>query len=96
MKKLFLVLPLLYFSCFNHLFSATVIHAGLLINGESSFPSPEMSIVIEGSKIQAIETGYITPDSEDDFIDLSGYTVLPGLMYMHVHLRSEYSKNCLL
>ncbi|GIT61013.1 MAG: hypothetical protein Ct9H300mP20_08400 [Gammaproteobacteria bacterium] len=33
-----------------------------------------MSIVIEGSKIQAIETGYITPDSEDDFIDLSGYT----------------------
>jgi imidazolonepropionase-like amidohydrolase len=52
-----------------------------------------MSIVIEGSKIQSIETGYITPDSEDDFIDLSGYTVLPGLMDMHVHLSSEYSKN---
>ena len=93
MKKLFLFLSLLYFSCFNPLFSATVIHAGLLINGESSFPTPEMSIVIEGSKIQAIETGYITPDSEDDFIDLSGYTVLPGLMDMHVHLSSEYSKN---
>ena len=93
MKKLFLLLSLLYFSCFNPLFSATVIHAGLLINGESSFPTPEMSIVIEGSKIQAIETGYITPDSEDDFIDLSGYTVLPGLMDMHVHLSSEYSKN---
>jgi len=93
MKKLFLLLSFLYFSCFNPLFSATVIHAGLLINGESSFPTPEMSIVIEGSKIQAIETGYITPDSEDDFIDLSGYTVLPGLMDMHVHLSSEYSKN---
>jgi len=93
MKKLFLVLSLLYFSCFNALFSATVIHAGLLINGENSFPSPEMSIVIEDSKIQSIETGYITPDSEDEFIDLSGYTVLPGLMDMHVHLSSEYSKN---
>ena len=93
MKKLFLLLSFLYFSCFNPLFSATVIHAGLLINGESSFPTPEMSIVIEGSKIRAIETGYITPDSEDDFIDLSGYTVLPGLMDMHVHLSSEYSKN---
>jgi len=93
MKKLFLVLFLFYFSIFNPLFSATVIHAGLLINGESSVPSPEMSIVIEGSKIKAIETGYITPDSEDEFIDLSGYTVLPGLMDMHVHLSSEYSKN---
>jgi len=93
MKKLFLVLSLLYFSCFNALFSATVIHAGLLINGENSFPSPEMSIVIVDSKIQSIETGYITPDSEDEFIDLSGYTVLPGLMDMHVHLSSEYSKN---
>ncbi len=93
MRKLILVLSLFYIGCFFALSSATVIHAGLLINGDSSFPSPEMSIVIEGSKIQAIETGFITPDSEDEFIDLSGYTVLPGLIDMHVHLGSEYSKN---
>ena len=93
MKKLILILSLFYIGCFFTLSSATVIHAGLLINGESSFPSPEMSIVVEGSKIVAIETGFITPDSEDEFIDLSGYTVLPGLMDMHVHLGSEYSKN---
>ena len=93
MRKLILVLSLFYIGCFFALSSATVIHAGLLINGESSFPSPEMSIVIEGSKIEAIETGFITPDSEDEFIDLSGYTVLPGLIDMHVHLGSEYSKN---
>ena len=72
--------------------SATVIHAGLLIDGESSVPLPEMSIIIEGTKIQAIEAGFITPDSEDEYIDLVGYTVLPGLMDMHVHLSSEYSK----
>ena len=93
MKKFSIVVFLLLFNFLQVLSSATVIHAGLLINGENSVPSPEMSIVIEGSKIQAIETGYITPDSEDEFIDLSGYTVLPGLMDMHVHLSSEYSKN---
>jgi len=93
MRKLILVLSLFYISCLYALSSATVIHAGLLINGESSFPSPEMSIVVKGSKIEAIETGFITPDSEDEFIDLSGYTVLPGLIDMHVHLGSEYSKN---
>ena len=93
MKKFLIVAFLLLFNSLQVLSSATVIHAGLLINGESSVPSPEMSIVIEGSKIQVIETGYITPDSEDEFIDLSGYTVLPGLMDMHVHLSSEYSKN---
>jgi len=93
MKKFLLLVIFLFFNFFQVLSSATVIHAGLLINGESSAPSPEMSIVIEGTKIQSIETGYITPDAEDDFIDLSGYTVLPGLMDMHVHLSSEYSKN---
>ena len=93
MKKFLLVVIFLFFNFFQVISSATVIHAGLLINGESSVPSPEMSIVIEGSKIQSIETGYITPDTEDQFIDLSGYTVLPGLMDMHVHLSSEYSKD---
>ena len=93
MKKFLLVVIFLFFNFFQVISSATVIHAGLLINGESSVPSPEMSIVIEGSKIQSIETGYITPDTEDEFIDLSGYTVLPGLMDMHVHLSSEYSKD---
>ena len=93
MKKFLIVAFFLLFHSLQVLSSATVIHAGMLINGESSVPSAEMSIVVEGSKIQSIETGYITPGSEDEFIDLSGYTVLPGLMDMHVHLSSEYSKN---
>ena len=93
MKKIFLVLFLFYIGCLQILFGATVIHAGLLINGESSVPSPEMSIVIKDSKIETIEAGFLIPDSEDVFIDLSGYTVLPGLIDMHVHLSSEYKKN---
>lgn len=93
MNKFYLSLIIIFFN-FSPITSATtVIHAGLLIDGESSVPSSEMSIVIEGSKIETIEVGFITPDSDDKYIDLSGYTVLPGLIDMHVHLSSEYNKN---
>ena len=93
MNKFYLSLIIIFFN-FSPITSATtVIHAGLLIDGESSVPSSEMSIVIEGSKIESIEVGFITPDSDDKYIDLSGYTVLPGLIDMHVHLGSEYNKN---
>jgi len=93
MNKFYLSLIIIFFN-FSPITSATtVIHAGLLIDGESSVPSSEMSIVIEGSKIESIEVGFITPDSDDKYIDLSSYTVLPGLIDMHVHLGSEYNKN---
>ena len=93
MNKLYLSLIIIFFNFSPITYATTVIHAGLLIDGESSVPSSEMSIVIEGSKIESIEVGFITPDSDDKYIDLSGYTVLPGLIDMHVHLSSEYNKN---
>ena len=93
MNKLYLSLIIIFFNFSPITYATTVIHAGLLIDGESSVPSSEMSIVIEGSKIESIEVGFITPDSDDKYIDLSGYTVLPGLIDMHVHLGSEYNKN---
>ena len=79
------------FSYTQEINSTTVIHAGLLIDGTGSKSSPEMSIVIEDGLISSIEAGFITPEPDDDYIDLGGYTVLPGLMDMHVHLASEYS-----
>ena len=88
----FLAFLLIGFSTYSEkIKSATVIHAGLLIDGTGSEPSKEMSIVIENGVISAIETGFITPATEDDYIDLGGYSVIPGLMDMHVHLASEYS-----
>ncbi|HIO04908.1 MAG TPA: amidohydrolase family protein, partial [Gammaproteobacteria bacterium] len=93
MNKLYLSLIIIFFNFSPITYATTVIHAGLLIDGESSVPSSEMSIVIEGSKIESIEVGFITPDSDDKYIDLSSYTVLPGLIDMHVHLGSEYNKN---
>lgn len=92
MNKLYLALVIIFFNFFQITSASTVIHVGLLIDGENSVPSPEMSIVIEGSKILSVEAGFIAPGSDDEYIDLSGYTVLPGLIDMHVHLSSEYSK----
>ena len=92
MNKLYLALVIIFFNFSQITSASTVIHVGLLIDGENSVPSPEMSIVIEGSKILSVEAGFIAPGSDDEYIDLSGYTVLPGLIDMHVHLSSEYSK----
>ena len=50
-----------------------------------------MSIVIDDQVITRVETGYIEPEPDDIYLDLTGYFVLPGLIDMHVHLSSEYS-----
>ena len=76
--------------CFS-LEGATVIHAGSLLDGTGSEPLREMSIVIDDQVITRVETGYIEPEPDDIYLDLTGYFVLPGLIDMHVHLSSEYS-----
>tara|TARA_Y100001970_G_scaffold84128_1_gene106226 strand:+ start:21542 stop:22771 length:1230 start_codon:yes stop_codon:yes gene_type:complete len=76
--------------------AATYIHAGSLIDGESTSPLPEMTIVIENNKITKIDAGYIEPSLEDEYIDLTAYTVLPGLIDMHVHLTSQSSPSAYL
>jgi imidazolonepropionase-like amidohydrolase len=50
-----------------------------------------MSIVIESEFISRVETGYIVPEPDDLYVDLTTYFVLPGLIDMHVHLDGEYS-----
>ena len=69
----------------------TVIHAGFLIDGTTDSPMNEMSIYIVDNRISEVITGYAEPDPDDEYIDLSGYTVLPGLIDMHVHLTSDQS-----
>ena len=69
----------------------TVIHAGYLIDGSNDNPMNEMSIYVIDNKITEVVTGYIEPEPDDEYIDLSGYTVLPGLIDMHVHLTSNQS-----
>jgi imidazolonepropionase-like amidohydrolase len=69
----------------------TLIHAGRLIDGESSRAVNDMTIRISGNVITAVERGYMNPGPNDSVIDLKNETVLPGLMDMHVHLTGEYS-----
>jgi len=71
----------------------TLIHAGTLIDGVSNNTSQKMTIIIDGNQIEKVIKGYRKPEPNDFYIDLREYTVLPGLMDMHVHLDGEYGKN---
>ncbi|HUO79569.1 MAG TPA: amidohydrolase family protein [Steroidobacteraceae bacterium] len=71
---------------------ATLIQAGHLIDGVGNAPRAEVTIVVEGTEIRAVEKGYRAPAAGDTLIDLRDATVLPGLWDMHVHLTSEYNR----
>lgn len=72
--------------------AATVIHAGRLIDGVSSRPATGVTVVVEGNVIQRVVPGFESPAPGDTLVDLKDATLLPGLMDMHVHLTSEYSR----
>lgn len=72
--------------------AATIVHAGRLIDGVSDEPRERVTIVVEDGRIAMIEPGFRLATAADELIDLSGATVLPGLMDMHVHLTGEQSR----
>ena len=67
----------------------TILQSGKLIDGVSKNPKNVFSILIENNKIIDVVEGYVDPGEGDQAIDLNNYTVLPGLMDMHVHLSGE-------
>lgn len=69
------------------------IHCGNLIDGKTNDVQPQMTIVVDGNKITAVEKGYSRPGANDKLIDLSKKTVMPGLIDMHVHLEGETNKD---
>ena len=71
----------------------TIVHCGTLIDGKSNDAQQQMTIVIEGNKISAVEKGFTKPGKDDKLIDLSKKTVMPGLIDMHVHLEGETNKD---
>jgi len=72
--------------------AATLIHAGRIIDGVSSAPTINQTVVVDAGKIVAIEPGFRAAGAGDRVIDLRQGTLLPGLFDMHVHLTSEYSR----
>src|SRR5688500_18145585 len=73
--------------------AATLIHAGRLIDGIGDAPRERVTVVVDGGRIRAIDSGFSAPASGDEVVDLSDGTVLPGFMDMHVHLTSEHSRS---
>src|SRR5262245_61543449 len=64
--------------------SVTVIRAGSLLNPEDGSLRKNVVIVVRGDKIEEINAATI-PDGAQ-VIDLSNYTVLPGLIDCHTHI----------
>ena len=58
-----------------------------VIDGTGAAPREEQTIVISGGKIQSVSpTAATTFPADARVLDLSGYTVLPGLVGMHNHM----------
>ncbi|MEA5257529.1 amidohydrolase family protein [Arcicella aquatica] len=70
----------------------TLIHCGTLIDGVQNEAQSQVTIVVEGKKITAIQKGFTAPSGTDKVINLKTQTVMPGLTDMHVHLENETSK----
>lgn len=64
---------------------SVVIRAGTLLDGTGGAARKDQVIVIEGDRIQAVGSGLPVPPGAT-VIDLSGATVLPGLIDAHTHL----------
>lgn len=69
------------------------IHCGNLIDGRSNDVQPQMTVIVEGTKIVSIEKGFTNPGSQDAVMDLKNKTVMPGLIDLHVHLENETNKD---
>ena len=86
MKYLFSLLFLLSLpiSAFSVIYTSEYID---VLNEKVIFDS---SITIDKGLIVSIDSGYIEVDKTNSLIDLRGYTLMPGLMDMHVHFGQEY------
>ena len=70
-----------------------ILHCGAVMDVENRKILKEQSIVVNKDKIESIVGGYRNPEPGEQMVDLKAYTVLPGLMDMHVHIEHETNPN---
>ena len=67
--------------------SRILVRAGKLLDVRTGQEASGKTIVVTGDKVTAIvDTASITPAASDAVIDLTKYTVMPGLIDVHTHL----------
>lgn len=77
----------------NSLFAQkTYIYCGNMVNVEEGKLYAAQTIVIDGNKITSITNGYTKAPNDAAVIDLKAFTVMPGLIDMHVHFEGETHK----
>ena len=86
MKNLYTLLLLISFSAH----SKTIIYSSDYIDVNTGKVITNKSITVDKGKIESIDSGFIEITSNNKLIDLRGYTLMPGLMDMHVHFGQEY------
>jgi imidazolonepropionase-like amidohydrolase len=69
----------------------TVIRAGALFDGTSESVRNGVSILVRGGQIEAVGAQIAVPAGAE-VIDLSGWTVMPGLIDLHTHITSDPSR----
>jgi len=71
--------------------TTTYLHCGTLLDMTSLDAQSEMTIIIVDNKISGVEKGFKQANQNIEIVDLKNYTVMPGLMDMHVHIEHESS-----
>lgn len=69
--------------------TTVVIRAGALLRDAASEPGGPATITVVDGKIQSVVDGAPPVPADAQVIDLSGKTVLPGLVDLHVHLSND-------
>lgn len=69
----------------------TIIHAGQMLDVKTGSMLTRVTVTIENNMIKNVEQGYNRDEKGSDIIDLKAYTLMPGLMDMHVHLSTVIS-----
>jgi len=67
----------------------TLIRGAALIDGTGESPKRDHGVVIEGDRITAVGPISSLKAGDAEVVDLTGATLLPGLMDLHVHLMAQ-------
>jgi imidazolonepropionase-like amidohydrolase len=69
-----------------------VIHAGAVLDRPGNTPRGASTIIVRGTRIEAIRDGHVAPPAGARLIDLKREFVLPGLVDAHVHIFNDDDK----